>query len=207
MTSSGVIVNADSAIRNFLGFLLKDGQLDIDIASGNGTTGFGPIPGGTYMGKITSGGLWRPCGKQLLADAYTGVSPVMATTKGFYVGDVVTAYDVSGSTNLYTGRTITAINRSTGAMTISGASQAYEAGDYIFVEGGSADCRGLLDVDGVDTWAGRDINGAERFETRGGIVVFRGVLDETKTNANQVLNALIKANLNSATLGTDFIFR
>lgn len=212
MASSGVTINADNAIKNFKGFVLKDGQDSIDIAAGNGATGgnFGPIPGGTYMGKASSGtisGQWRPVGKQLVADAYTGVSPVMANTRGFYVGDVVTAYDVSGSTNLYTGRTITAIDRTTGAMTISGASQAYEVGDYIYVEDGSATARGVLDEAGADTYRGRDINGDQRFATTGGTMVYRGVMDETITNANQTLNALIKADLQNKANGCDILFR
>lgn len=207
MTSSGVTINASNQIKNFKGFILKDGQDSINIAASNGTTGFGPIPGGTYMGKITATGAYRPCGKQIVDGAGSTTTPTFFETKGFYVGDVVSGRDVSGGSDLFTGRTITAINRTTKVITISGAAVAWDTGDYLYVEDGSATARGVLAEDGADTYKGRDINGDERFGTTGGTMVYRGVMDETITNANQVLNTHIKTDLQTESNGCHILFR
>lgn len=210
MPSSQVLIDASDQVKNFRGFTMKDGEKSILVAAGNGAAGgdFGAIPAGTYMGEITASGKYRPCGKQVVDGAQTTATPLVQTTKGFYVGDIVTAWDVSGAVALYTGRTITAINRATRVLTISGAAQAYAAEDYIFVEDGSGSARGLVDEMGADTFDGREADGDIRYSNTGGTLVHRGVLDETATNANHTLNDFIKADLNSpVVLGTAFSFQ
>lgn len=208
------ILLASAARAPFTGFLLKDGQESITVAKSNGAgtpVYFGAVEGGTVMGKITATGKYRPCAKQLVNGAYgPGVVLPMQSVDNFEVGDVVTVFDESvPGTPHATGRAIVAIDRTANPPTITLATGnvTVAAGDYVFVEDGSGTARGILDSDGVSTLAGQDANGLARYEDADGILVFRGVVDETKVDAVNNLNDLIKADLVNQANGADITFR
>lgn len=87
------------------------------------------IRAGCFLGKITSGGLYRPCPRtQVNATGATGTSFVVDNAAFFKVGDVITV----GSD---TGLTISAINYSTNTITTS--SFTYADNEVVFCEDGS----------------------------------------------------------------------
>ena len=179
------------------------------IAHSNGTTGFDALRTGTVLGKITATAKFRPCAKQIVSGTPGSVTVVaMGSVNGFYVGDVVTAWDISGAVALATGRTVTAVDRvaSPPTLTISAGAITYAAGDYIFVEDGSGTAVGLLRA-GVAFVDGTDALGAVRRADQGGLNVFDAVVDEVEAARFTTLNTYIKADLINALNGCTIIFK
>ena len=194
------IIEGSAGQPNETAFLQIDSQESAQIAASNGTTTFDAILSGTPMGKITASSRWRPCGKQIVHGAYgPGVVIPMQSVQGFEVGDVVTVYDVSGSTTLATARTVNSIDAgaSPPTITISGANVSVDPGDYVFVEDGSGTARGLLRA-GVYTLDAVDANGVPLHNDQGGLIVFRGVAEDSVVDSKIKLNALIRADLENA---------
>lgn len=213
MSSFQVTINSATARAPFRGLIKADGQKSVVVAKDNGAMNpayFGAIRGGTVMGKITASGKYRPCAKQLVNGAYgPGVIVPMQSVDGFKIGDVVTVFDESvPGTPHATGRAIVDINPSASppTITLAAGNVTVAAGDYIFVEDGSATARGILDPEGVSTLAGQDVNGLARYEDQGAILVYRGIVDTTLLDAVTSLNDLIKADLINQLNGCDFTF-
>lgn len=189
---------------------IDPGRVDsVQIASGNGTSNFNAVLSGTVIGKITASGKYRPCGKQIVNGAQSSVTVVeMASVDGFFVGDTINGYDVSGSTTLFTGRTITAIDAAASPPTITVSSTAvtYEAGDYIYVNDGSATARGYLRA-GVFTQVGVDADGAAVHTDQPGLLVFGATIDEDKADAIITHNTHIKTDLQTVSNGCWIVFR
>ena len=200
-------VEGSAGNTNEVVFIKIDAQESIQVLKGNGTTNFGRIAAGAAMGEITATGKFRPVGKQIVSGTPGSQTTVtMASVAGFFVGDTVTAYDVSGATTLATGRTVTAINTGTPSLTISGAAITYDTGDYIYVEDGSATARGFLrdDVFTIDTL---DENGAADAHDKGGLLVYQGVVDEDKADAVIKLNSLIKTDTQTIGNGCLIVYK
>lgn len=162
---------------------------------GNGTTNFGQVKSGTPMGKITSSGKIRPCAKVTVNGAQSSVNELeMASVEHFYVGDVVTVYDVSGDTTIATTRSITAKDAASSppTITISGAAVTTQAGDYVFVEDGSATCIGFLVETVTTVEPSPDSDGATNETDQPCVVLVDGVVDESELIA---LDALVKTDL------------
>ena len=189
---------------------IDEGRLEsVQLASGNGTSNFNAILSGTVLGEITASGKYRPCGKQVVNGAYgPGVVLPMQSAQGFFVGDIVTIYDVSGSTTVATTRTITAINRTASppTMTISGANVTVEAGDYVYVEDGSGTARGYLRA-GVFTQVGIEADGDPIHTDQPGLLVYGADIDEDKADAIVKHNTYIKTDLQTVANGCWIIFR
>ncbi len=199
-------VEASSGNANEVCFIKVDAQESVQVLAGNGTTNFGRIAAGAALGKITATGKYRPVGKQVVGATGSLTTVTMASVKGFYVGDVVTAYDVSGVTTLATGRTITAINTATPSLTLSGGAITYDTGDYIYVEDGSATARGF-NRDDIFTIDSLDNDGAADAHDKGALLVYKGVVDEDKADAVIKLNTYIKTDLQTVGNGCFIVFR
>ncbi len=199
-------IEASSGNANEVCFIKVDAQESVQVLAGNGTTNFGRIAAGAALGKITATGKYRPVGKQVVGATGSLTTVTMASVKGFYVGDVVTAYDVSGVTTLATGRTITAINTATPSLTLSGGAITYDTGDYIYVEDGSATARGF-NRDDIFTIDSLDENGAADAHDKGALLVYKGVVDEDKADAVIKLNSYIKTDLQTVGNGCFIVFR
>jgi hypothetical protein len=199
-------VEGSTGNANEVVFIKVDAQESIQILKGNGTTNFGRIAAGAAMGEITATGKFRPVGKQIVDDTGAQTTITMVSVDGFYVGDVVTAYDVSGSTTLATTRTVTGINTGTPSLTISGAAITYDTGDYIYVEDGSATARGFLrdDVFTIDTL---DETGQADAHDKGGLLVYQGVVDEDKADAVIKLNSYIKTDTQTIGNGCLIVYK
>jgi hypothetical protein len=199
-------VEGSAGNTNEVVFIKIDAQESIQVLKGNGTTNFGRIAAGAAMGEITATGKFRPVGKQIVGATGSLTTVTMASVAGFFVGDVVTAYDVSGSATLATGRTVTAINPATPSLTISGGAITYDTGDYIYVEDGSATARGFLrdDVFTIDTL---DENGAADAHDKGGLLVYQGVVDEDKADAVIKLNTYIKTDTQTIGNGCLIVYK
>lgn len=199
-------VTPSTAEANEVVFIAIDKTESIQILKSNGTTAFGSILPGTVLGKITATGKYRPVGKQVVGATGSLQTVTMASVKGFFVGDTITGYDVSGSTTLFTGRTITAINTSTPSITVSGGAITYDTGDYIYVEDGSATARGYLQS-GVNTIEGVLADGTIDSADQGGALVYEGVVDEDKADAVIKHNTYIKTDLQTPSNGCMILFR
>ena len=199
-------IEASSGNANEVCFIKVDAQESVQVLAGNGTTNFGRIAAGAALGKITATGKYRPVGKQVVGATGSLTTVTMASVKGFYVGDVVTAYDVSGVTTLATTRTITAINTGTPSLTLSGAAITYDTGDYIYVEDGSATARGFNRAD-IFTIDSLDNDGAADAHDKGALLVYRGDVDEDKADAVIKLNSLIKTDLQTVSNGCFIVFK
>lgn len=199
-------IEGSSGNANEVCFLVVEPTESVQVIQGNGTTNFGRIAAGTVLGKITASGKYRPVGKQVVGATGSLTTVTMASVAGFYVGDVVTAYDVSGVTTLATGRTVTAINTATPSLTISGGAITYDTGDYIYVEDGSGTARGYARNE-VFTIDSLDNNGAADAHDKGVALVYRGVVDEDKVDAIIKHNTLIKTDLQTDSNGCNILFR
>lgn len=199
-------VEGSAGNANEVVFVKVDAQRSVQILKGNSTTNFGRIAAGAALGKITATSKYRPCGKQIVSGAPGAQTTVtMGSVTGFYVGDVVTAWDLSGVVALATGRTITAINTGTPSLTISGGAITYDTGDYVFVEDGSSTARGFI-RDDVFTIDSLDANGAAEAHDQGANLVFEGVVDEDKADAVIKLNSLIKTDTQTVANGCWIIY-
>jgi len=189
---------------------IEDGTVEsVQLAAGNGTSNFNAIVSGTAIGKITASGKYRPVGKQVVDGTPGSQTTVnMASVDGFYVGDPISGYDVSGSTTLFTGRTITAIDAAASPPTITVSSTAvtYQAGDYIYVEDGSATARGYLRA-GVFTQVVVDAEGDAVHTDQPGLLVSQATVDEDKADAIIKHNTYIKTDLQTVSNGGLIIFR
>ena len=199
-------IEASSGNANEVCFIKVDAQESVQVLAGNGTTNFGRIAAGAALGKITATGKYRPVGKQVVGATGSLTTVTMASVAGFYVGDVVTAYDVSGATTLATTRTITAINTGTPSLTLSGAAITYDTGDYIYVEDGSATARGFNRAD-LFTIDSLDNNGQPDAHDKGALLVYEGAVDEDKADAVIKLNTYIKTDLQTVSNGCFIVFR
>lgn len=199
-------VDAETAPANEVVFIAIDKIESVQVAASNGTTAFGPILPGTVLGEITASGKYRPCGKQIVNTTGSQTVVTMQSVAGFFVGDTITGYDVSGSTTLFTGRTITAINTATPSITVSGGAITYEAGDYIYVEDGSGKARGYA-RSGVNTIEGVLPTGAIDSADQGVSLVYVGVVDEDKADAIIKHNTYIKTDLQTMSNGVQIIFK
>lgn len=199
-------VEGSAGNTNEVVFIKIDAQESIQVLKGNGTTNFGRIAAGSAMGEITATGKFRPVGKQVVGATGSLTTVTMASVAGFFVGDTVTAYDVSGSAALATGRTVTAINTGTPSLTLSGNAITYDTGDYIYVEDGSATARGFLrdDVFTIDTL---DETGQADAHDKGGLLVYQGVVDEDKADAVIKLNSYIKTDTQTIGNGCLIVYK
>lgn len=216
MSSYSRPLDPAAQIPNFTGFLSKGaGGVAILVADENNSTAgevFGAIPGGTVLGKITAGGAYRPCAKQIVDDAQTDVNEIeMQSVKHFKLGDTVAIYDVSagGILSGASNRNITAIDDTSDppTLTIDGAPVTVAVGDYVYANDGSGTAAGIIDEQGASTFAGLDINGLPRYEQAGAVLVFEGVVDEDKLDALNDLNTHIKADLINPLIGCNITFR
>lgn len=205
------LTEGSAGTANEVVFLAIDpGRVDsVQLASGNGTSYFEAILSGTALGKITASGKYRPCGKQIVNGAYgPGVVLPMQSVKGFFIGDVVTIYDVSGATTVATTRTITDIDPTANppTITISGANVSVEVGDYVYVEDGSGTARGYLRA-GVFTQVGVEADGDPIHTDQPGLLVFGATIDEDKADAVIKHNTYIKTDLQTVSNGCWIVYR
>ena len=120
------------------------------LLQSNGTTSFGQVLSGTCLGEVTATpGRYRPCtlGTGTTAGSLNTIVIGVAAQK-FFIGDVVTLYDISVGTTLATGRNVTAVAATT--VTFDGAAVALAIGDEIRGEDGSETPSGIL-LDSVTT--------------------------------------------------------
>lgn len=203
------LTEGSAGTGNEVVFVTVDKCESVQLASGNGTSNFNAIEGGTVIGKITASGKYRPVAKQVVNGAQSSVTVVeMQSVAGFAVGDTVTGYDVSGSTTLFTGRTVTAIDAAASppTLTISSTAVTYEVGDYIYVQDGSATARGYLRA-GVFTQVGVDADGDAVHTDQPGLLVYEAAVDEDKADAIIKHNTYIKTDLQTVSNGCFIIFR
>lgn len=199
-------VDAETAPANEVVFIAIDKIDSVQIAASNGTTAFGVILPGTVLGKITASGKYRPVAKQFAAATGSLNTVTMESVKGFFVGDIVTIYDASDPGSSVTGRTITAINTATPSLTFSGGAFTFAAGDYIYVEDGSATARGYA-RSGINTIEGVLPTGVIDSADQGVSLVYEGVVDEDKADAIIKHNSLIKTDLQTVANGVWIIFK
>lgn len=191
---------------------IDPGRVDsVQVASGNGTSNFDAVLSGTVIGKITASGKYRPCGKQIVNDAQTSVNTLeMASVEGFFVGDTVAIYDVSGGGILSgaSNRNITAIDAAASppTITIDGSAVTTGVGDYVYVNDGSGTARGYLRA-GVFTQIGVDADGAAVHTDQPGLLVFGATVDEDKAGAIITHNTHIKTDLQTVSNGCWIVFR
>jgi hypothetical protein len=130
----------------------------IMVASGNGTTPFGKIAGGTIMGKMSSGtksGMYRPCFKGLVNGNQAAVNEVLLVAgqaANAYVGDVVKVVRPSTGAVVASTRTLSVVNKTTHKVTLSGAAITFEDGDLVMLENGAGTAKAATDRAIVTTY-------------------------------------------------------
>lgn len=119
------------------------------LAKGNGTNIYGKIPGGTPLGIHTSSKKAHPQGCAVTTAVTTTANTITvgaAAAKHFLVGDNVDLVDADGSTSIAANRTITAIDLTTGVITVSGATLSMDIGDIIRRDDGTETFFGFAEL-------------------------------------------------------------
>lgn len=177
--------------------LLRGFTKSVTCAHDNGTTEFLKIDQGTVLGKITASGKYRPNGftevdAAAAVNTLTARSAAGGTAANFFVGDVVTIFDVSGDVALATGRNVTVVDKGTGDITFDGAAVTTEDGDQVYLEDGSEDPVGILIADGIVFADGLDGAGATVYNDEGGTLMTSGTANEPDcTGATDDVKALL----------------
>lgn len=199
------VQSADSASAGNQAILRVDWARSRTGAADNGTTEFLKYEGGTVVARIATGGKFRPLGYVnppvvSSANSWTMTNGA-ADAVNFFVGDTVDFTQADG-TSIATGRTITALNKSTGAVTVDGAALTLAVTDLMFNDDVTIDGDGDVGLvcDSQETFSGVDDTGAAVYEDAGLRVMYAGVADPTLCDG---LNTLTRALLPSTILLSD----
>ena len=121
------------------------------MAVSNGTTNFGKVSSGTPMGKVTSTGKVRPCGKtQPNADQATVTTLNVNEAENFYIGDKVEIINMA--TGAVRGnKTLTGVDKTSSPNTLTwvGAVTPIKAIDVVQLDSAEAGFAGAEDTLGV----------------------------------------------------------
>lgn len=172
---------------------------------------------GMILGKLSSGDLYAPAIIGVLSSAYDaqGTTTVMdlsvadavelvrriGTSGTFYISGPPTA---SGTMAEYTAVTYSAVNTSTGVVTVTAIGADHIAGSFIQPDDGSEVMRGLINrIDGIKVTDQDDANIDPSCE-----LLIGGILDSSQIirwPSNAVLAQWIKDKLNATAAG-QFVF-
>lgn len=114
--------------------VVLDGNKAIDGANGSFTY---EIRAGWLMGRVTTGGLWRPCPRTTASGSgSSSTALVVVNAAAFRAGDTI---KIGSNANVVAN----AINYATNTLTLASA-QSWSSGDAVRVQDGSETCRGVL---------------------------------------------------------------
>lgn len=169
----------------------------VTVQSGNGTTYYGELPGGTPIGIIAASGLARPCGKTTVKTTGAALTTVEVNEgNNFFIGDVVEFLD--GATGaLIAAKTLTNVVKTgaTHSVTFAGAINV-TAGDVVHLDPNTATMAGAGTAVGALTanlnTFNKDLGPLGGYANQGAVVAWHGHFYDAKLVGG---NALIKADL------------